>query len=218
MDQHKKRRLSKWAKSLRRDRLLTLTGTLLIFVTFIVKDAIGDNFKDLVAQIDMAQYVSMIRSDAPSTAVLIPATVDERVAWSIQVNAHDKTLLTISSDLAQILPDNDRFLSDIKEYRSKTDQIDVAYLNIHKPNTRAANPQQFAEAVDHLYDDTIGTYGGVLSIYYSILDDARAIKEKRERIANISKWTSYVLFTIGWSIAFYGQLSGKGGKANTAEG
>jgi hypothetical protein len=45
MDQHKKRRLRRWVKSVRRDRLLTLVGSLLIFVTFIVKEAIGD-YKD----------------------------------------------------------------------------------------------------------------------------------------------------------------------------
>jgi hypothetical protein len=62
MDQHKKRRLRRWAKSVRRDRLLTLVGSLLIFVTFIVKEAIGD-YKDLVSQIELAQYVTEIRSE-----------------------------------------------------------------------------------------------------------------------------------------------------------
>jgi hypothetical protein len=62
MDQHKKRRLRRWAKSVRRDRLLTLVGSLLIFVTFIVKEAIGD-YKDLVSQIELAQYVTEIRRE-----------------------------------------------------------------------------------------------------------------------------------------------------------
>jgi len=47
-----------------------------------------------------------------------------------------------------------------------------------------------------------------------ILTQADNLKEKRQTRYNIAKWASYVLYTLGWGLAFYGQLSGKDNSAS----
>jgi len=42
-----------------------------------------------------------------------------------------------------------------------------------------------------------------------VLEEAKKLKEKQEAHYRTVKWTSYVLFTLGWFITFYGQLSGE---------
>jgi hypothetical protein len=40
---------------------------------------------------------------------------------------------------------------------------------------------------------------------------SRQIWETRQIRYDIAKWVSYILFTLGWGLTFYGQLSGKPG-------
>jgi len=65
MDQHKKRRLRRWTLNVRRrrDRVLTLLGSIITFITFIVKEGIGENLKDQVSSIETAQNLYAIRDD-----------------------------------------------------------------------------------------------------------------------------------------------------------
>jgi len=40
--------------------------------------------------------------------------------------------------------------------------------------------------------------------------EAKQLAESDKRFYNTAKWASYILFTFGWGLTFYGQLSGKG--------
>ena len=66
MDQHKKRRRTR-ILHIRRDRFLTLLGSVIIFVTFIAKEGIGESLKDLVSAMDLAESRFVLRQDIAST-------------------------------------------------------------------------------------------------------------------------------------------------------
>jgi hypothetical protein len=144
--------------------------------------------------------------------------VDDDIAVSVQINVHARTLLTISNDLSQVLPDKSKFAPEIEKVALGTEQVIVEFQKVQNPANRPADLQRYVDMVDHLGADSLNTYFAAGKAYSDVYEDARALKEKREKIYNIAKWSSYFLFAIGWGIAFYGQLSGKDDKPTMGEG
>jgi hypothetical protein len=59
---------------IRRDRFLTLLGSVIIFVTFVLQEGISENLRDLVSNVGTAENLFILRHDTVSRAA-------NRISW-----------------------------------------------------------------------------------------------------------------------------------------
>jgi hypothetical protein len=210
MDQHKKRRRRRWALHIRRDRFLTLFGSLIVFVTFVTKEGISDSLKDLVSSVENAHNLFTIREDIAFIAHKPQAQTDSGPTsaelkdyielWQRQ----SESIVSITSDLAKSLRDQKSIQEDGNKIAGNIWEIENALANA-KGSTE---PERFGE-IKKVYDRALSNYALANQLRVRVIEEANHLKEGREKWYKIAKWSSYVLFTIGWGLTFYGQLSGR---------
>jgi len=200
---------------IRHDRFFTLLGSFLIFATFITKEAIGENLKDLVSRMDTAENLFVIRED-------LAFSLNNAKPWSPLLNGENPTneqkmdasnlsqlqtepLLEIARQLAKSLPDEKTFSDRADEIES--DLSDLPRLKAPPPGSP---PQKdYDTAVNNLYNASNDVFTRASGLRHEVFEQAKQLKQKREIRYGIAKWSSYFLFALGWGLTFYGQLSGK---------
>lgn len=201
---------------LRLNRFLTLLGSLIVFVTFVAKEGISDNLKDLVSSIETAENLFTLRQETTyrlSSAKSLPPpwsekepTRDEKQGFIDLWDRQSESIVRISLDLAAALPDE-------KVFQKQATQITGTLWTIDKgvDNLRVAQQTetQIDAALKDLFKKSNETFSDANLLGQDILDEANRLKNKRKKFYEIAKWTSYALFTLGWALTFYGQLSGK---------
>jgi hypothetical protein len=220
MDQHKKRGLRRWAEHVRqvrrRDRFLTLLGSVIIFVTFIVKEGISESLKDLVSSIDTAENFFVLREDIafrsskrplPTTSPDTGPTPDQMKEYIEIWDTDSQGLLPICLDLAKSLPDEGKFKARADKISGELWQTGNGIVNV---KALSKTQKQLYDATKGFYDRSLKNYAAANMLRVDVLKEANDLKEKREAYYKRAKWASYILFAIGWLLAFYGQLSGKG--------
>jgi hypothetical protein len=204
----------------RHDRFFTLLGSFIIFLTFIVKEGIGENLKNLASSIGSAENMFSLRQETAnrlSSVKSLPPpwsqtepTREERKGFIDLWNRQSDAIVRISLDLAALLPDKADFQkrgATINGTVSRTDMaIDSAKGTPEAPKTKA----QIDDSVKAIFKQTNDNFSEANLLGQDILDEANNLKEKREGLYKIAKWASYILFTVGWSLTFYGQLSNDG--------
>ena len=192
---------------LRHDRFFTLLDTFLIFVTFIAKETIGENLKDLATTLETAQNVFVLRHDelfkrnSPGNSGKLDIPF-QRVKDIESESNEALDLVEISRNLADHVTDKEKFKSRIENIRREALAIktDLIYIDTNgrispdliKLAKRSAKNSRLAGQVQREVDE-----------------QATALREKREKRYGIAKWVSYFLFAFGWGLTFYGQLSEK---------
>jgi hypothetical protein len=217
MDQHKKRRLQRWALH-RRDRFLTLLGSLIIFATFVVKEGVGENQKDLVSSIAMAQQSFILRGDIASGTSGIrrnlaasQMTADQSSMMLANINIWNSDAIGIAAvcaDLADSLPDKQQFKARSEKITHESDDIWKSFSTSIE-NSSQTQSVPFGSAIRSMFSRSFKNAEAAEELRRSIVESATRLKEQREAHYNMAKWISYALFTFGWGLTFYGQLSGK---------
>ena len=107
-----KRRANRHYKHDRRSRFLTLLGSLIIFATFVVKEGISENLRDLVSSIDTAENLYIMRDDMlqRTNTHIESAKEPEKsnfrdiTTYIVHWNSEARAELEVSFDLAKVLP------------------------------------------------------------------------------------------------------------------
>lgn len=191
----------------RRQKALPLIGALIIFATFVTKEGIGDNVKDLASKIDTAKNVFAIRQQVVLARMQSPSPpnpiidVDQAVTfWDEQSVA----LMSMSRDLAdsfgRLAQFNVRAAPIEREAKQTADDFKRIVPNV---------PLSIQAVLDNL--SPIGRRAWLNSIAATdisrdILNEAQQAQRKREHEYEIAKVASYALFALGWGLAFYGKL------------
>jgi hypothetical protein len=202
---------------IRRDRFLTLLGSLIIFATFIVKEGISENLKDLVSSIETAENTFTLRQETayrlsngkylPPPWSQIEPTQDEKQGYIDLWNRQSDAIVRISLDLAAVLPDAKQFQTRANQIQGVIAQIDSEVDQVKlSPLTPGMKPQNDG-AINGLFKRSKEAFSDANLFGQDVLDEANKLKRKRESFYNIAKWVSYALFTFGWILTFYGQLS-----------
>ena len=209
MDQHKKRRRRRWALQFRRDRFLTLLGSLIIFVTFIVKEGIGENLKDLVSSIETAQNVFAIREaivySADKTSQSSAPTLQDVKGRIEALRKQAMATLDGGEDLAQAVGRD--YVLFMEQQLNETA---VEFSKISEgANSLKESGRQTPAAAKALNDRASKAAEKAQEARTSVVVKARTLRDRKKYYYCEAKWASYILFTFGWILTIYGQLSGR---------
>jgi hypothetical protein len=200
---------------MRHDRFFTFLGTLIIFLTFVIKEGISDSLKDLVGQLDAAQNIFVIRQDlafslnngkpwSPLPDGQNP-TNEQKIDTSNLSQLQTEPLLEIARDLASSLPDRQQFSE-----RADAIESDLSDLpRLKAPTPGSPRRKDYDTVVENLYSKSNDVFTRASVLRHEVFEQAQQLKEKREKNYKIAKWISYFLFAFGWSLTFYGQMSGR---------
>jgi hypothetical protein len=212
-------------------RMLGFVGALIVFVTFMVKDGLREELKDLVSSIDSAEDVFAIRNDSSTTAMWLQR-LQEQVDW-----VAEKTKLKGTSYSGDMV---ERTHSSLEITREQHESIAMAFENIRrlieKLHGRKKEEEQLAalekrlEAAREEHDVLALKFGrepmSVLWAIAPLLNETEAISEDtrqlakdllgaaaterkhRETVYGVSTWASYLLYTLGWSLGLAGRIFG----------
>jgi hypothetical protein len=200
----------------RLNRFLTLLGSLIVFVTFIAKEGVSDNLKDLVSSIETAENLFTLRQETTyrvSSEKSLPPpwsekepTRDEQKGFIDLWDRQSESIVRISLDLAVALPDEKLFQKRASRITDTLWTIDQGVDNLRGAQQTEA---QSDAALKDFFRKSNETFSDANLLGQDILDEANRLKNDRQKFYEIAKWTSYALFTLGWSLTFYGQLSSK---------
>jgi hypothetical protein len=215
-------------------RLVTFIGALIVFVTFVIKDGLREQLKDLVSSIDSAESVFAIRNDTATTAMWLQR-LQEQVDWIAEKIKLKGT--SYSGDMVERMHSSLEIINEVHE------SLDVSLGNIsqllEKVPGQQQNEKKHKEIEDRLRDlreqreallmiftrepmSILWKIAPLLSETQKASDDTRqfakdvlaeATKERkqRERVVNATTWTSYVLYTLGWGLGLAGRVYGVDG-------
>jgi hypothetical protein len=214
MDQHKKRRRRRGYLHIRKERLLTLLGSLIIFATFIVKEGVGENLKDLTSSIESAKNIFVLREDIASVSAIArardasyPKTPDEMKKTIDQWDLDIKGILSVCLGLAAALPDEVQIRTTSN--RITDEEWNIATAVVKLPDSRRVTEDQLLDSMRALFNRSSDNFSEAYRLRLHVVDEADQLKEIRQRRYTVAKWLSYILFAFGWGLTFYGQLSGK---------
>jgi hypothetical protein len=208
------------ALRIRRDRIFTLLGSLVIFATFVVKEGIGENLKDLVSSIETAENLFILREDTafrvnlgkplPTPSPDTGPTRDEMKDYIAIWDGQSEGLVPVSLDLAESLPDKVKFKVRADQINGELWEIGNGIVNVRGSSLEPQTEAQMYAATKAFYGRSLKNFAAANLLRVDVLDQAKQLKEKRETRYKIAKWVSYVLFSFGWGLTFYGQLARKG--------
>jgi hypothetical protein len=182
---------------LRPNRFLTLFGSLIVFVTFVAKEGISDNLKDLVSSIETAENMFTLRQETAyrlSSAKSLPPpwsetepTRDEKKGFIELWDQQSEAIVRISLDLATTLPNEKAFQKRARQIINTLRELDSEVDSLRRvQQTEAQNDAELKV----LFKKSNETFSDANMFGQDILDEANKLKEKRREFYEIAKWTS----------------------------
>jgi predicted component of viral defense system (DUF524 family) len=207
-------------------REIFIIGALVVFITFVVKDAVRENLKDLVDSINSAEdaYRNSTESARISKEVVdVELQVEEFKRASDPTGPVTLTAVVAGKDVAATTESLLRNLENLNEHLPTRKDLQPS-LSEHKKNLASLVEQlQSIDSSLHGTGEAPTTLIQLRSIESAIwreywlyilptgeklLAQAESIKERRERNYKICTIVSYVLYVLGWTLAFVGHLAG----------
>ena len=215
----------------RNARLLSLFGAVIVFGTFVVRDAIRDEAKDTVEAYHVADGIFQERSDTQATLYLAYQVYDRtNQIWDRlqqDPNTQDQLRDTpIRNYLRDVAEEDDELRATLESQRNlvamfgphdsvresftsldqrfsglQTERQDVAKI---VGNKMAPYGDTF-NAVFNLWVDVQHLEGDVTQLSYRLRNHFQEQRHREERLLAIVTWSSYFLYTLGWGIAFVGR-------------
>lgn len=204
-------------------RLILFLSASIALATFIVKDGIRQDLKDLVDSIDAAEQVFMIRSDDREVMVQL-GHVEQ---FLTQKNARWEGLRSSQSYYRSLTAELDGSLALLAKVPHGEEYDKKAIALITKRSEWMSNPlrpltpiperpiprDKSAEAAEkmiekklwadaYLLDYEVGTFGA------SVIDMARTVKAQEEHRYRVSKCVSYILYALSWLLGLLGTMFG----------
>jgi hypothetical protein len=177
----------------RLNRFLTLLGSLIVFITFIAKEGVSDNLKDLVSSIGTAENLFTLRQETTyrvSSAKSLPPpwsdkepTRDEKKGFIDLWDRQSESIVRISLDLAAALPDEKLFQKRATEITDTLWTIDKGVDNLRVAHQTEA---QSDAALKDFFKKSNETFSDANMLGQDILDEANRLKNKREEFYEIA--------------------------------
>jgi hypothetical protein len=198
-----------WTK---RKKILTVLGSVIAFISFIANDTFA-NFKDSITNIENAERSFTVRrqviigaegrSDQPVGYIFsIPA--EERasaVQWIDRTSRSTNDLIIASKELAETLPDKARFTEQDQRI---IEECDAILHDIHDRQFERSKDESVS--LPRLYARASQNQKNAEKTAEETLTAAINIKNRQTKRYLWVKVTSYVLFVLGWSLAFGNKL------------
>jgi hypothetical protein len=203
----------------RHDRLLSVAGAFIIFVTFLVREGYRDELKELVDSIDGARNVFLIRPDNRDIAEQVARLQESLGAKYPQyVMAPSNVLyrsftesIMSSLDLLDKVPHDVEFDKELSNLSWRRDKWMTAFLRPIAPLPEGPIVRDKAkEAADKAIDDKLWMEASSLdndTLFFGarVVDMARKAKVEKEQKYRTSKRIYFCLFAIGWGFAVIGK-------------
>lgn len=119
------------------NRTITFIGALIVFTTFIVKEAIGDNIKDLLGDVETAHNVYEIRHDTANLAAQLRVLQEGLQARNTSVesvgivsqhatnaNAYDQAVRDFEKAASQYVSDVSRYIQAARDLENAANSAD----------------------------------------------------------------------------------------------
>lgn len=215
-------------------RLMTFTGALIVFVTFVVKDGLREQLKDLVSSIDSAENVFAIRNDTATTATWLQR-LQEQVDWiaekiklkgtsysgdmvermhsSFEITNEMHESLAVSLDnISQLLEKVPGQQQNEKKHKEIEDRLrDLREQREALLTIFTREPMSILWKIAPLLNETEKASDDTRQLAKDVLAEAAKERKQREKIVNVTTWTSYVLYILGWGLGLAGRVYGVGG-------
>lgn len=145
-------KLEAWCK--KNSHLLIFSGALIVFLTFVIKEGLGEYWRETAGKIDMAQYVYGIRRDTSNpesrNSTIRSIVADYRAelkeehlptgqaykAMALKLERKDRLLMDVGQTImnirivAETLPNSDEYAKEIEELDRKAMQSGIAILRV----------------------------------------------------------------------------------------
>jgi hypothetical protein len=212
-------------------RLMTFTGALIVFVTFVLKDGLREQLKDLVSSIDSAESVFAIRNDTATTAMWLQR-IQEQVDWVAEkiklkgtsysgdmverMHSSLEIMNEVYESLAVSLDNISQLLEKVpgqKENEKKHREIEERLRNLREQREAllvvvTREPMSILWRIAPLLNETQKASDDTRQLARDVLAEATKKRKERENIVNATTWASYVLYTLGWGLGLVGRVYG----------
>jgi len=197
----------------RHRRLLPLVGAIVIFATFIIKEGVRDHLKELAETVDSAQSIFLIRKDNIRTVHML------RSMQSLQrlskppisfIETLEQDLLNDEQDIFEHgdinysvirkLPDNSKLYEENRRILKATEEINM--------DRGGDSDRQYQERLKNAAAKSFALSDMASNLTTKVISAASERAESAKRWYDRFTWTSYVFYTIGWSLAFLGKAVG----------
>jgi DNA-binding transcriptional MerR regulator len=215
----------------RHHRTLTFIGALVVFVTFVVKDGLREQLKDLVSSISTAESVFAIRNDTSTTTMWLQR-LQEQVDWvaekiklkgtsfsgdmveklhsSLEITNEMHESLGVSleniSTLIEKVPGQLQHKKQYEELEVKLKELREKHDALLQVFTR--EPMAITWTIAPLLSETQAASDDTRSLAKDVLSAATGARKRREAVVNAATWLSYLLYTLGWGLSLVGRLYG----------
>lgn len=116
-------------------------------------------------------------------------------------------LNNIDLELARTLPDHKSGFNRAVALYYELNKIGTDLINIEDEDPKIKSDEVRLKELSALSDRCLGAHVASLDLNRDVNKTANEVKEKRELHYKIAKYSSYVLFAIGWFLTFYGQIT-----------
>jgi hypothetical protein len=209
--------------------LVTFIGAIIIFFTFIIKEGLREQLKDLVNSTDAAQATFLIRAENHRTWREV---IDLRDAftevWSQQPNSEtsvkaiDARLETILSSLYQYHFSLQNAASLLERLPKRSRRGSAQVFNVaasglrnlekqvesfrQKIKTGQISDSDQNQTATEIADSTSNLGKTIRTLEESTFEEAMHEKEVQESHFKIYTWTSYFLYALGWGLGLTARL------------
>lgn len=215
---------------------MPIIGAGVILATFVIKDAMRENLRDLIASIDKAEDVFTVRAESAELMqrvnLLAPRDTrpedKEKQAWA-RINSTWQYLSLIGWELDNVstlvhrLPSPSASNQKLQGFQKTLDALrytDGRVRTLFTPPGQepSSNRQDelLKEAQKNL-GDCVELLVDVREFGYEMLAQARNVRRAAEERFRWFTWTSYSLYGLGWIIALLGKILQSNGSADTEE-
>ena len=218
-------RLKRFAR--RHDRLISFIGASVVLITFIVKDEIRQDLKDLVDSIDQAENVFMIRSDSRDLGEQVEHLQhdlrDKGTKWR-GLASSDWYYRSVTAELDSAVhllaktPHGDEFDEEALGLWSKRSEYMSSSLTPIAPLSEdpivrdKAAEARARKLKEKLWEDVYLLDTKTRGFGARVVDMARKVEVREEGRYRVVKGVSYVLYLIGWGLGLLGTMFGAEGR------
>jgi hypothetical protein len=231
----KRKRKSQGLRSLlsKHKRLLSLIGALIVFLTFVTKDAIREHVKDTVGSLQSAEDVFEIRSQHEISVGMLNSIsqhVDE--VWKTTPGRADylkkdersdldyaigeiKTLilqaeanLGILGRLVEKLPKSESGVkAELVALRTRYHSLDENYTKVATGvGNRSISEEDEDGWLAPLGSDSENLLADIGALSAKARERCEAVKRDTESKLRVFTWLSYFLYGLGWFLTLFGRL------------
>ena len=241
---HKEPPIRKWFHD--HDRLVTVVGAIIIFVTFIAKEWYGENLKDLKQSIDSGQAVFVLQNEN--------RTIQQRLAWlwTLDSNTYTNVLTTPRPDPSKItlqseesqsqftfdsifrmkdqfdaatrmlknIPHDKTKDDELKKLRARCEEASKKFKGFTSPgsSTPQSELEQAFRAMLAIERETLSVEDDLDKFSTEFFVESHEVQEKKEREYRLAKYVAIGFYTVGWSLTLLGKLYGPKREEEASEG